>query len=73
MILTFIINYWICILNIKVSQTWISLYNGGFLYGINCFEGVRGYYVEEKNENFLLDEHLDRLCSSIKYLKLIFN
>ena len=62
--------------NIKVSpNNKISLYNGSFLYGINCFEGVRGYYVEEKKETkiFLLDEHLDRLYSSIKYLKFNFS
>jgi len=44
----------------------ISLFNPSFLYGINVFEGIRGYWseIQEKLKIFDLDEHLDRLYNS---------
>jgi len=49
----------------------ISLYNGSFLYGINCFEGIRGYWnVMTKRLNFFdLTEHIDRLFNSSNALE----
>lgn len=52
---------------IKVSpNNQISLYNPSFLYGINCFEGIRAYWNDKhcKLHFFDLNEHLDRLYSS---------
>jgi len=49
----------------------ISLKNPSFLYGINCFEGIRGYYIKDKNKINILDfsEHIDRLIRSVKLLE----
>lgn len=45
----------------------ISLFNPSFLYGINVFEGIRGYWNESKAEYFIfdLDQHIDRLYKSL--------
>jgi branched-chain amino acid aminotransferase len=53
--------------NKKVSPGFkISLFNPTFLYGINVFEGIRGYWSEEIRELriFDLDAHLERLYYS---------
>ncbi len=43
----------------------ISLYNPSFLYGINCFEGIRAYYTQQSGMRFFdLNEHIDRLYQS---------
>ncbi len=44
----------------------VSLYNASFLYGINCFEGVRGYWQFDKKKIsfFDLEEHITRLYAS---------
>jgi len=49
----------------------ISLRNPSFLYGINCFEGIRGYYIKELNSINIVDfsEHIDRLIKSINMLE----
>ena len=48
------------------NREFISAYNGSFLYGINCFEGLRGYYSATHNKLVVLDldAHLDRLYAS---------
>lgn len=48
----------------------VSLYNPTFLYGINCFEGVRAYWNSETSRlGYLdLDAHLDRLYQSMDRL-----
>lgn len=50
----------------------ISVYNGSFLYGVNCFEGLRGYWDISKTRLHLLDidEHLNRLFDSASRLRL---
>jgi branched-chain amino acid aminotransferase len=56
---------------IKVnSANNISLYNSSFLYGINCFEGIRAYWNDSVNclTFFDLNEHLDRLFDSAKFM-----
>ena len=53
--------------NKKVNpQEKISLFNPTFLYGINVFEGIRGYWSESNGELriFDLEEHLERLYNS---------
>ena len=47
-------------------QDKISLFNPTFLYGINVFEGIRGYWSERDGELriFDLEEHLERLYNS---------
>ena len=49
----------------------VSAYNGSFLYGINCFEGMRGYWDASSEQMFLLDleQHIDRLFSSADRLR----
>jgi len=49
----------------------ISAYNGSFLYGINCFEGMRGYWDSSSGRMVLLDieQHIDRLFSSADRLR----
>jgi branched-chain amino acid aminotransferase len=62
--------------NKKISNlTKISVYNPSFLYGINCFEGIRAYWniQDSKLLFFDLSEHLDRLFNSAKYLSLKFD
>jgi branched-chain amino acid aminotransferase len=48
------------------NRNLISLFNPSFLYGINCFEGIRGYYSNLKNQVIIFDlqEHIDRLYKS---------
>jgi branched-chain amino acid aminotransferase len=48
----------------------ISLYNPTFLYGINCFEGIRAYWKQKSNQLIFFDlaEHLSRLYSSAKHM-----
>ena len=49
----------------------ISLRNPSFLYGVNCFEGIRGYYIKKLDCVNIVDlsEHIDRLISSINLLE----
>ena len=42
----------------------ISVLSPSFQYGLTVFEGIRGYYVENEYNFFLLDEHLKRLLIS---------
>jgi branched-chain amino acid aminotransferase len=44
----------------------VSLFNPTFLYGINVFEGIRGYWSVKTGELriFDLDDHLERLFNS---------
>ena len=57
-----------CYYNRKVveERKIVSAYNGSFLYGINCFEGMRGYWDSSTEQMVLLDlmQHIDRLFSS---------
>lgn len=48
------------------TQAKISVYDHGFLYGDGVFEGIRAY----NGIVFKLQEHMDRLCESAKYIKL---
>lgn len=52
------------------TKNLISIYNGSFLYGINCFEGIRGYWDTSSNNLVLvdLDRHINRLFSSAQRL-----
>ena len=61
--------------NKKVNhESQISLFNASFLYGINVFEGIRGYWSEFKKELIIfdIDEHLDRLYGSLNVIGFIF-
>ncbi len=44
----------------------VSIYDHGYLYGDGVFEGIRAY----NGRIFRLDEHLDRLFDSARYLML---
>ena len=54
------------ILNRKI----ISVYNSSFLYGINCFEGIRGYLIEDRIIFLDLESHLNRFFLSLQRLKI---
>jgi branched-chain amino acid aminotransferase len=51
---------------VKKNEAKISVFDHGLLYGDGVFEGIRSYdgFV------FKLDEHIDRLYSSAKYISL---
>ena len=60
---------------VKVSdRRLISVYNGSFLYGINCFEGMRGYWDSSSQQMVLLDlkQHIERLYSSADRLRFTY-
>jgi len=50
---------------ITESKARISVEDAGFLYGDGVFESIRSYY----GNPFKLEEHLDRLFSSLEFLK----
>jgi len=66
----------VCFYNgVKVSdRRLISVYNGSFLYGINCFEGMRGYWDSSTEQMVLLDleQHIDRLFLSADRLRFTY-
>lgn len=57
----------------KNDRKFISAYNTSFLYGINCFEGLRLYYVQDEILILDLDNHLRRLYDSLSRLNLSSN
>jgi branched-chain amino acid aminotransferase len=60
--------------NLKVNPFGkISLFNASFLYGINVFEGIRGYWNASQNQVIIfdIDEHLERLYESFKAIGFI--
>lgn len=54
------------------GEAQVNIMNTSAQYGINVFEGIRCYYDEENNQLFAfkLYEHLERLLSSAKLLRL---
>lgn len=50
----------------------VGLLTHGLQYGTGCFEGIRGYWVPEDRELFLMQlrEHYDRLAISAKILMM---
>ena len=48
----------------------VGLLTHGLQYGTGCFEGIRGYWVPEEQELFLvaLRDHYERLMTSAKIL-----
>lgn len=50
----------------------VGLLTHGLQYGTGCFEGIRGYWVPEEHELFLvqLREHYERLAVSAKILMM---
>lgn len=54
----------------RYDEAKIGLLTHGLHYGTGCFEGVRGYWVPEEKELYLvhLREHFDRLAVSAKTL-----
>ena len=65
-----------CIFNGKVlgDRNIVSVYNGSFLYGVNCFEGMRGYWNISSKQMVLLDlnQHIDRLYLSAERMRFNF-
>ena len=54
------------------DDTKVGLLTHGLQYGTGCFEGIRGYWVPEDRELFLMQlrEHYDRLAISAKILMM---
>jgi branched-chain amino acid aminotransferase len=50
----------------------VGLLTHGLQYGTGCFEGIRGYWVPEERELFLMQlrEHYERLATSAKILMM---
>jgi branched-chain amino acid aminotransferase len=50
----------------------VSFYNPTFLYGINCFEGIRAYWNATARQLIFLDlqEHLHRLYRSAEHMSI---
>jgi branched-chain amino acid aminotransferase len=50
----------------------VGLLTHGLQYGTGCFEGIRGYWVHEEEELFLvlLRDHYERLATSAKILTM---
>jgi branched-chain amino acid aminotransferase len=50
----------------------VGLLTHGLQYGTGCFEGIRGYWVPEERELFLISlrDHFDRLATSMKILTM---
>jgi len=50
----------------------VGLLTHGLQYGTGCFEGIRGYWVPEESELFLvlLRDHYERLETSAKILTM---
>ena len=50
----------------------VGLLTHGLQYGTGCFEGIRGYWVPEEDELFLVlvRDHYERLINSAKILMM---
>ncbi|MBV8655373.1 MAG: branched chain amino acid aminotransferase, partial [Candidatus Eremiobacteraeota bacterium] len=50
----------------------VGLLTHGLQYGTGCFEGIRGYWVPEDEELYLvlLRDHYERLMTSAKILTM---
>ena len=57
---------------VEESTVSISIRCKAFNYGLGCFEGIRAYWDEEKQElyGFRMKEHYDRLLQSCKTLHM---
>ena len=57
---------------VEESQVSISIRSKAFNYGLGCFEGIRAYWDDEKQQlyGFKLKEHYERLLQSCKALNL---
>lgn len=55
---------------IKESEVNIGIRSKAFNYGLGCFEGIRAYWDDEKQQlyGFRLEEHYERLLESCKAL-----
>ncbi|MBV8373919.1 MAG: branched-chain amino acid transaminase [Candidatus Eremiobacteraeota bacterium] len=56
----------------KYSDAKVGLLTHGLQYGTGCFEGIRGYWVPEDEELYLvlLRDHFERLATSAKILTM---
>lgn len=56
----------------RYEEAKVGLLTHGLQYGTGCFEGIRGYWVPEERELFLvqLREHYERLAISAKILMM---
>ena len=52
----------------KYADVKVGLLTHGLQYGTGCFEGIRGYWVPEDEELYLvlLRDHYERLMTSAK-------
>ncbi|MBV8531076.1 MAG: branched-chain amino acid transaminase [Candidatus Eremiobacteraeota bacterium] len=56
----------------RYGEVKVGLLTHGLQYGTGCFEGIRGYWVPEERELFLvaLRDHFERLSTSAKILTM---
>jgi branched-chain amino acid aminotransferase len=57
---------------LKYEDAKVGLLTHGLQYGTGCFEGIRGYWVPEERELFLvlIRDHYERLATSAKILTM---
>jgi branched-chain amino acid aminotransferase len=57
---------------VPLEDAKVSIMNHCFLYGLGVFEGIRGYWNEEKKQMFLfrMQEHHERLVDSMKIMRM---
>jgi branched-chain amino acid aminotransferase len=56
----------------RYDEAKVGLMTHGLQYGTGCFEGIRGYWLEEEGDMalVLLRDHFDRLATSAKILTM---
>lgn len=57
---------------VPLKDARINVMTHAFMYGTGCFEGIRGYWVEEEEDILLfrLVEHFERITGSCKILRI---
>lgn len=57
---------------VPANEARVGLMTHAFSYGTSCFEGIRGYWNEEKGEVYLfrLQEHFERLHRSCRIMQI---
>ncbi len=57
---------------VPMEEAKIGIMTHAFLYGTACFEGIRGYWNQERDEMFVfrMKEHYQRMLQSIKLLRI---
>ena len=57
---------------VPIDEAKISIATHAFNYGTGCFEGIRGYWSEERDQVYLvkLQQHFRRLLNSARLFRI---